>query len=69
MINSAEPRIVYIGDPKDSDEMLAWAKRNCPSYITSRGQDVSDASYVYDEIYVFYFSDERDALMFQMKWG
>ena len=68
MTNSLNSKIVCIGDPKDVKGMLAWAKKHCPSLITVRGQDVSDASYQWDEIYEFYFADERNAMLFQLKW-
>jgi hypothetical protein len=45
---------------------LTWAKENCPSYITNIGRpdnlDPNNSSIVY------YFGDEREALMFMLKW-
>jgi len=39
---------------------LEWAKENCSSYITnSVGPDYS---------IVYYFSDEKDAVLFMLRW-
>lgn len=45
------------------DSPLAWAMKNCLSYITVN-------SIVIDEIfyYRFYFSDEKDLINFSLKW-
>lgn len=45
-------------------EPLEWAKRHCPSYITN------DAVQKQGEYhYRFYFGDERDRLMFVLRWA
>lgn len=41
-------------------EMLDWAKKHCPSYITN---DVEKTDIC------FYFSDEKDYLMFTLRWA
>ena len=42
------------------DKALEWAKENCPSYITHLvGPDYG---------IVYYFSDEKDAVLFALRW-
>jgi hypothetical protein len=47
---------------------LDWAKDNCPSYITN---DVHCDGYnTYDINKIDYrFADEKDAVLFKLKWG
>jgi hypothetical protein len=47
---------------------LAWAKEHCPSYITN---DMHQDGYnTYDHTKIdYFFSDEKDALMFVLRWG
>lgn len=53
---------------------LAWAKENCPSYITN---DVSNTTrlkrvgggWVNDSCIVYYFGNKEDALMFSLRWS
>jgi hypothetical protein len=44
-------------------EALAWAKKYCPSYITNEmninGQGVSID---------YYFGDEKDLILFKLRW-
>lgn len=49
-------------------EPLTWAKEHCPSYITN---DLHMDSYnTYDHTKIdYHFSDEKDALMFALKWS
>ena len=42
-------------------EPLLWAKEHCPSYITNNADVNSNI--------VYYFSNEKDALMFLLRWG
>ncbi len=49
-------------------EAADWAKRQCSSYIDYHVQDVSDVSYVYDNIAQYGFNDPKDALLFELKW-
>lgn len=48
-----------------TEEMLRWAIVNCPSYITNdavkKGRD--------DWYYRFYFGQEKDYLLFALKWS
>lgn len=41
-------------------EPLYWAKQNCPSYITNMSTDRGEICYC--------FSNEKDALMFALRW-
>ena len=68
---------VYLNDARmDYDEAEqyffdanVWALEYCPSYQGHNVQDVSDVSYVYDNIALYLFGDEKDAVFFQLKWG
>lgn len=68
--------VVYLNDSKMEyeeaenyfAEAAAWASRQCFSYISYDVVDVSDVSYVYDNIAEYRFKDPKDALMFQLKW-
>jgi hypothetical protein len=53
---------------------LAWAKENCPSYITNEAVDTAKmkrvpGGWVDDTRIVYFFGDEKDALMFTLKWA
>lgn len=54
----AQPSIRYGFEP------LQWAKKNCPSYITNDAVQKQGVYY-----YRFYFSQERDQIMFALKWA
>lgn len=48
---------------------LTWTKENCPSYITNQGRPhtgstLDNRKYVID----YYFGEERDAVLFALKW-
>ena len=45
-----------------------WAAEHCESYRGYRVQDVSDASYQWDEIAEYLFESEADELLFRLKW-
>lgn len=58
-------------DPKW--KALVWAKENCPSYITNAVGNTSrlkkePGGYSGGGI-VYYFSDERDATFFALRWS
>jgi hypothetical protein len=46
----------------------AWAQQHCASYIGFSVTDVADTSYHWDEIAEYEFNDEKDALVFTLKW-
>jgi len=45
-----------------------WCLANCQSYIWFEVTDVSDVGYQWDEIAAYYFYDEKDVLMFSLKY-
>ena len=45
-----------------------WALAHCHSFVWMDVSDVSDVSYQWDELACYYFGDERDALMFKLKY-
>lgn len=68
--------IVYLNDEglthnqavdyyNDADK---WAKANCPSYVGNEVVDVSDFSYTHDLLAQYKFKDEKDVIMFTLKW-
>lgn len=47
---------------------LAWAKKHCPSYITNAIHQ--DGYNTYDNRKIdYFFGDEKEALMFLLKWS
>lgn len=57
------------------DQALAWAKKNCDSYITNDARiiDVDVAGkpgwITTQALYRFYFGKESDATMFALRWS
>lgn len=49
---------------EEGQRILAWAKKNCPSYVTNKG-----ISYMSGALISFYFVDERDAMWFKLKYA
>lgn len=49
---------------KNVYEPLEWAKKNCSSYITNDAVQKNG-----DYYYRFYFSKERDLIMFSLRWS
>ena len=45
-----------------------WCLAHCKSYIWMDVTDVSDASGLWDEIAAYWFHDEKDAVMFTLKY-
>ena len=45
-----------------------WALAHCHSFVWMDVSDVSDVSLHWDELACYYFGDERDALMFKLKY-
>ena len=60
---------VLIGDPESPREIKSWAIEHCHSYIWMELVDVSDvSSSQHDIVCAYYFYDDKDALMFKLKW-
>ncbi len=55
------------------EEAVVWAKRNCPSYITNDTSRIIIldivSMYPYRTVVNYYFGDEKDAVMFQLRWA
>ena len=61
---------ITLHDPDASYlDLVVWAKRRCQSYHRSNHTDVSDISMTVDVIYEFWFSDQKDATMFYLRWS
>ena len=65
-------------DQYQAADALDWAKEHCPSYITNDGLSMYIApgsnkkemlKSPWEVKYNFYFSDESEALMFQLRWA
>lgn len=50
------------------DTVSAWAKEHCPSYSHYEDIDLSDFSLVHDVVADYFFTDEKDATLFRLKW-
>ena len=48
-------------------EALTWAKKNCPSYITNDATTIK-LNVPYVTVINYYFGNEKDAIMFQLRW-
>lgn len=48
-------------------EPLTWAKENCPSYIANELHHDGYTTYDHTKI-DYFFSDEKDALIFMLRW-
>ena len=70
---------VYINDSGNSqgydylssywNNMNQWAQEHCDSYQGYDAQDVSDVSLQWDEVAEYRFLQERDAMLFHLKWN
>lgn len=45
-----------------------WAQKHCKSFHGYDVQDVSDVSYLWDEIACYRFTNEEDVTLFTLKW-
>lgn len=50
------------------NNMHQWAREHCASYQGYDAQDVSDVSLQWDEIGEYRFVEEKDAMLFELKW-
>ena len=70
---------VYVNDSKSTYpyeqleqywlDIDSWARNNCASYVGYDVQDVSDVSLQWDEVGEYRFFDEKDTVLFKLKWG
>lgn len=69
-------KVVYLNDSNlDWDlatqyfeDAAKWAQDQCSSFSGHHVQDVSDVSYVYDQVAEYRFADSKDAVWFELKW-
>lgn len=70
-------KVVYLTDEKipyeKADayfkEAADWARKQCSSFVDYHVQDVSDVSYVYDNVAQYGFNDPKDALWFELRYS
>jgi hypothetical protein len=67
-INDSGNEHGYDSLPEYWNRMDVWAQDHCASYQGHDIQDVSDVSLQWDEIAEFQFLDEKDAMLFELKW-
>jgi hypothetical protein len=61
--------LVAIADPAvRMRAMKTWCWENHLSLIWSEVLDTTDVSYTYDQVAGFYFIDEKDAVLFSLKF-
>jgi hypothetical protein len=46
-----------------------WAQKHCISYQKHEVVDVTDTSYTHDLIARYLFRDERDVVIFELRWS
>ena len=61
--------LVRFSDIDNCDKREEWALLHCDTFTHRTITDVSDVSNTVDSIYEFYFSDEKDAMWFRLKWS
>ena len=64
----------YIGKYKvkgyiDNGGVMAWVFKHCPSYITNDTIVINDSAGDPVYYYRFYFGDENDLFLFNLRWG
>lgn len=47
---------------------LAWAKNNCPSYITNKLHEFSNSDWKDPSKIDYYFGEASDATFFALRW-
>lgn len=52
-----------------ANDARKWVKDNCPSYITLNVKTTPDWIDNTEMYITFYFSDERDATLFALRWA
>lgn len=69
---AVEPIHIYIHGDFSTDDAIDWAVANCPSFekyivheLEWEEKERLDCWFRFD----VYFTDERDALLFAMKWA
>ena len=60
---------VTFKDLDNEGELIQWALDHCPTFSHKTITDVSDVSGTCDTIHDFFFSDEKEAMWFRLKWS
>lgn len=59
--------------PAYANDMVEWAKTHCPGYITNSAvaEDLGTQPTTppWEYFRVFYFSDDKDATLFLLRWS
>ena len=64
-----EDVIIVILDYDPKWKPMEWAKKHCPSYIANDTTPIhEDFSDTYRYRVNYYFGNEKDALMFRLRW-
>jgi len=51
------------------EEANLWARQHCASYQGCEVQDVSDFSDIHDMLAHYSFGNEKDVVIFQLRWS
>ena len=60
--------VKYSDDEEHFRKAEQWATNNCQSFLGMKVEDVSDFSVYYDSVGEYRFEDEKDAMMFRLKF-
>lgn len=61
--------VVTLRWTKEEAIPLTYAKKYCPSYITNDVNLVKHKDKLSEVCVNYYFTDEKDALMFRLRWA
>jgi hypothetical protein len=50
-------------------DVAVWATRHCPSFTNFEIVDTADVSATCDQMAEYNFTDERDAVLFSLRWS
>ncbi len=62
---------IVIFNIEDEYTVVNWTRENCPSFFgwtISEGDDINPETDMLDDKFTFTFGEERDALIFNMRW-
>jgi hypothetical protein len=69
-------KVVYLDDRnmryeeayKHFADVARWAQENCSSFVGYDVQDVSDVSLIFDNVAEYKFRNNKDVVLFTLKW-
>jgi hypothetical protein len=61
--------LIVLKDPEKIKNIKYWAIEHCHSFLWMEEVDTSDVDPLYDLCYGFYFWDQKDVLIFKMKYA